>query len=306
MSVVEKIAELEKILANMKSAALELLVYQAAWEPVDKYFHDKLDEWANKIRGITSGYEAEFNQMYKYRLVKGQVLYPKHADVTVGEPWALNAKSIQLKSTIGDHSDVTRMIKVALNQLSGERGENPRPDDRMVVDMAILSRENTWPGGKGTLGAWDWDTYIQEAAKKIKLLCSEDSYRQHQPQHKIEGYGLNPATVGRMTDVSGRQLHPVANFKYLGHPNSTQMLMHSHGKHPSAGERVIHLAVKLRYSHGYPIIKGKDLVEKKITYNFIRSIVFNVVRVGHSLEVIPAKAVFYNDHDDGLFRVMLM
>lgn len=306
MSVIDKITELENILASMKGAAQELEIYQAAWEPVDEYFYGKIDEWTNKIRGVTSGYEAEFTQMYKYRMIKGQTLYPKHADVTVGEPWEINAKSIQLKSTIGDHSDVTQMIKVALNQLSGERGETPRDQDRMIVDMHILSRENTWPGGKGTMGTWDWNTYVAKAVEKIKILCSENSYRQHQPEHKIEGFGLNKATISRMTDVSSRSIYPVSKFGYLGHPNSTQLLMQTHGKHPSQGERVIHLSIKLRYQQGYPVIKGQNLIENKKTYNFIRSATFHVVRVGDSsLEVIPAKVVMFNEYDDGFHKAML-
>jgi hypothetical protein len=300
----EKLDYLLDTLVKLKDAEAELQKRVTA--PVDKYFLGKIDEWASKILGVTSGYDAEFKQMYKHRIEKYRTLVAGHADVTIGEPDEVHAKSVQLKSTIGDHSDVSSMIKVALNQLSGERGELPRPKDRLVVDMYILSAENTWPGGAHTLGTLNWRQYVETAQAKILSLCAESGYRQHIATrgHKQEGHGISPALRGHLTDLSLKHAAPLSHFPYMEHRNSTQLIAPVHGLHPSQGEKVIHLTFKIRYHFGYPIVVGRDLLTGEARVNFLHAAVFNVFRVGPELRIHLTKAINFSD-SGGFTRINL-
>jgi len=282
----EQLEEIRNFVDMLLDARIE--VQNHIGHPVDKYFADKIDEWTNKILGISNGYQAEFLQMYKHRVEKGRALWRGHGDVTVGDPDDLHASTIQLKSTISQTAtDVNTMIKVALNQLSGERGENPRVGDRLIVDMTIHNPENTWPGGAGSLGKYDWRAYEDEAMRKIKLLC--ESYRPHTKSNKKdpgqEGYGLSQAAIQSLTDTMGRQLHHVHDLKLLQRPNSSQVVAQQWGHNPNDPERIKHLTIKIRYPHGYPIRGSLNLETYQHTYSWLAMIVFNVFRIGDQLMV---------------------
>ncbi len=263
--------------------------------PVDNYFKSKIDEWANKIYGISSGYEAEFNQMYKHRIEKARPLIEGHADVTIGEADDIHAKSVQLKSTVqDDHSAVNTMIKVALNQLSGERGELPRPGDRRIVDMHIQNPNNTWPGGRGTLGNYDWNQFVTTARQKLADLIT--NYRPHSPSERQEGYGLSPEAFGLLTDVSLLRLQKLSETPFAGHGRSSQVVSQVYGQHRSVVDKVIHLTIKIRYHFGYPIISGYRFGERgrEATYRFLHLAVFNGVRAGNKIIVNLTKFAFYD------------
>lgn len=282
----EKLEEIIKFANLLLDARVE--VQHHIGHPVDKYFADKIDEWASKILGISNGYQAEFLQMYKHRVQKGRTLWRGHGDVTVGEPDDLHASTIQLKSTISQTAtDVNTMIKVALNQLSGERGENPRDGDRLIVDMTIHNPENTWPGGAGSLGHYDWVAYEDEAMRKIKLLC--ESYRPHTKSNKQkrgqDGYGLSQAAIQSLSDTTNRQLYNVHALKLLQRPNSSQVVAHQWGHNPNDPERIKHLTIKIRYPHGYPIRGSLSQENCQYTYFWLAMIAFNVFRVGDQLMV---------------------
>lgn len=310
MNTAQKLEFLRNTLDRMMET-VEELSHRDPLPHVDKYFQDKIEEWVSKILGVTSGYEAEFRQMYKHRMEKMRNLYSGHGDVTVGDPDELHAKTIQLKSTIGDFSQVNSMIKVALNQLSGERGEMPREKDRLVVDMNILNADNTWPGGAGTLGDYDWQQYQQRVCAQIESLCAADSYRQHGSQvtskrkgktttKEVEGFGLSPAIRQHLTDTESRQLYSVSKIPMLNKPHSSQVLSHSWGHHPSQGEKVIHLTFKIRYFHGYPVRGGFSFQTGQTTYYFLHLVKVNVFRTGDRLVARPTQLVFFNG--DGYVR----
>ena len=188
------------------------------------------------------------------------------------------------------------MIKVVLNQISGERGESPRSNDRMIIDMTILSDQNTWPGGAHTLGTMDWNAYTNAARQKIQLLCDQSNYRKHDASKKVSGQGLSPATAGRLTDIHHRQVAPLNKFPYMSHPNSTQLIAAVHGDHPSQGEKVIHLSVKIRYHWGYPIKVGINFQNNATLYRYLHAATFNVTRVGSTLSVTLAKAIMFTEN----------
>jgi len=285
----EQLEYIENIVAKLKDARQEL-------EPsihldVDRHFVAKIDEWTQKILGICNGYDAEFTQMYKHRVLKGRYIGDTTGDVTVGEPDELHAKTIQLKSTIQDSASVvSNMIKVALNQLSGDRGEHPRANDLLVVDMIIQNPDNTWPGDSGTLGTYGWTDFEKQAITKIKELC--ENYRKH--TSKVNGYGLSPSARNRLTDISNSgQLYNVRDIPLLQRPGSTQIVAHQHGHHPSDAAKVKHLTIKIRYPRGYPIRGSLNLVTQNYTFRWLQSVVFNVFRVGNELVIATDKHRFY-------------
>lgn len=286
----EKLQNIENIIRKLQDARAEL--ERAAHSPVDQYFIGKIDEWASKIIGISNGYDAEFTQMYKHRVLKGRVISDDHGDVTVGEPDELHAKTIQLKSTIQDNaSTVNTMIKVALNQLSGERGEQPREGDRLIVDMIIQNPNNTWPGESGTLGSYDWTQFETKAMDKLKLLCTE--YRAHISDNR-PGYGLSPAARTSLTDtLTSGMSYNVSQIPMLGRPQSTQVVSHQWGHHPSNPLKLKHLTIKIRYPRGYPIRGSQNLISGVYSQQWLYLVVFNIFRVGDSLSIVRAKHKFY-------------
>lgn len=286
----EKLETIERIIIKLKEARAEL--EPSIHLPVDKYFLDKIDEWASKIVGISNGYDAEFTQMYKHRVLKGRIISDEHGDVTVGNPDDLHAKTIQLKSTIqGTASTVSTMIKVALNQLSGERGEQPRVGDRLVVDMVIQNPNNTWPGDAGTLGSYDWSQFESKAIEKLKALCTD--YRMH-ISDKTPGHGLSPNAIGSLTDTKTLGLtYKIRDIPVLGRPQSTQVVSHQYGQHPSNPLKLKHLTIKIRYPRGYPIRGSQNLITNAYTNQWLHLVAFNVFRVGDSLSIVLIKHKFY-------------
>ena len=303
MSTSQKLEKIHAFLGALREANTTL--DNRPDSEVDKYFSAKIDEWANKILGISSGYEAEFNQMYKHRIHKARSLSEGFADVTVGEPGEIHAKSIQLKSTVqDDHSKVNAMIKAALNQLSGERGEQPRIGDRLVVDMNIQNAENTWPAGANTLGSLNYNTYEMMAKQRLVELCT--AYRPHvaSGSGKQEGFGLNAATLNRLTDVAQKPVQQLGKV-FSGHSQSTQLVTPVHGQHHSAVDKVIHLTIKIRYHFGYPVVVGINFSSKgdTVKYRFLHLAVFNIVRSGNTLNITLAKTQFF-DHEHGLVSAL--
>lgn len=286
----EKLQNIENIISKLRDARAELEL--SAHLPVDQYFIAKIDEWASKIIGISNGYDAEFTQMYKHRVLKGRVISDDHGDVTVGEPHELHAKTIQLKSTIQDSASVvSNMIKVALNQLSGERGEKPRDGDRLIVDMIVQNPDNTWPGDSGTLGSYDWKQFETTAMEKLKTLCTD--YRQHISDKK-PGYGLSPTARNSLTDrQSSGVSYNVSNIPMLHRPQSTQVVSHQWGHHPSNPLKLKHLTIKIRYPRGYPIRGSKNLISGNYNHQWLCLVVFNIYRVGNELSISLVKHKFY-------------
>jgi hypothetical protein len=287
----EQLEHIEQIILKLKDARAEL--EPTVNLPVDNYFVGKIDEWTQKILGICNGYEAEFTQMYKHRVMKGRIISDDTGDVTVGEPHELHAKTIQLKSTIQDTaSTVSTMIKVALNQLSGERGEMPRAGDRLVVDMIIQNPRNTWPGDSGTLGLYNWSEFEKHAIEKLHSLCTD--YRRHQSS-SIPGYGLSGAARASLTDArEAGQLYKVRDIQALGRHSSTQVVSHQQGHHPSNPTKLKHITIKIRYPRGYPIRGAQNLETGRYSARWLQLVVFNVFRVGdNQLKIIMDKCTFY-------------
>ncbi len=303
----EKLEQLHQIITRLLEAELELRYRLQV--PVDDYFYKKIDEWASKILGVSSGYENEFKLMYRHRVEKLRHLVGGHADVTIGEDDDFFAKSVQSKVTTGDHSAVNGMLKEAFNQLSGERGEQPRDNDRLVVSMVINNANNTWPAGANTLGTLDFNQFRDMAISKLHDLIM--TYRQHlvtpktktQPAQKQVGFGMSPTMFGSMTDMSQQQVYPIQQFPYMGFPNSSQLITHSHGSHPSQGEKAIHLTIKIEYLRGFPIKTGFNFESGRPTYMFLHKAVFNGVRVGNELKLKMHKYTSFNGQ--GFFKTIL-
>lgn len=297
-----KLDALIRLLTEMRDSATTLEA-QLPRAPVDQFFLNKLEEWAQKLNGVASGYYAEYLQMYKHRIEKNRFISDSSGDVTIGEPGEFGAKTVQLKATVQDHTEVNSMMKVALNQLSGERGETPRDGDRMVVDMTILSAENAWPGNLSTLGTFGWDDYVRQATSVILTLCSEGSYRKHIRQKhvkSVDGMGLNPATRGMLTDVGYNPIGIASQFSGIfgSHHNSSQMMTNPHGMHPSQGDPIVHLTFKIRYRCGYPLDYGRNILTNSINYRFLERMTFNVINRNGELQCFPVKAAFFTETGD--------
>lgn len=303
----EKLNQLHQIINQLLEAEMELRYRLQV--PVDDYFYKKIDEWASKILGVSSGYENEFKLMYRHRVEKLRHLAGGHADVTIGEDDDFFAKSIQSKVTTGDFSAVNSMLKEAFNQLSGERGEQPRENDRLVVSMVINNANNTWPDGANTLGTLDFNQFKDRAISKLHELVM--TYRPHlvtpktktQPAQKQVGFGMSPVMFHSMTDMSQQQVNPIQQFPYMGFPGSSQLTTHSHGLHPSQGEKAIHLTIKIEYLRGFPIKTGVNLQSGQPIYIFLHKAVFNGVRIGDKLVLKLHKYTAFNGH--GFFKTVL-
>ncbi|MBM3116357.1 hypothetical protein [Jeongeupia naejangsanensis] len=288
MDTKEKLARIQEIVQALLDSYKELEP-KAPTSPVDTYFLKKIEEWASKIFGISGGYEAEFLQMYKHRTLKGRSLLEGHADVTVGDASAWEAKSIQLKNTIQDHSAVSRMISEAINQLAGERGETPRVDDRLVVDMSICNNDNTWPLGAHTLGSMTMDEFQTATRNKLFKLITE--HQPHNPQG-ASGRGMSYQTIQkRLTDVQTptTQLSQIPNTRF---PKSTQLATYTinHVQGSTTYQKVIHFTIKIRYKYGFPI---RHLGTNGWEYRYLKLAVFNSWRSGNTLHTELAKQYFF-------------
>ena len=123
-----------------------MLELQGGITPDDQDIFQKVETWLNLVYGNTGGYLHEFKTYYKHRVSKSREVQRGHyADVTITNAQGV-AKAVQLKSTIqNDPAAVTQMIAAAANQLSGERGEEPLPNQRRVIDVVIRNPSNPWP-----------------------------------------------------------------------------------------------------------------------------------------------------------------
>ena len=282
MSTKDRLQEVQKLLNMLVDVYDEVSAKQA--NPIDTFYLKKIEEWANKIHGISSGYKGEFEEMYKHRTMKGRAIYGGFADVSVGEPTDFHAKSIQLKSTNqDDHTAVNNMIRVAANQLTGERGETPRANDRWVIDMIVHNPENTWPLGRNTLGSMTFDEFGQNAGSKLVDLMLD--YQKHvnpkqkrdQPrQARVEGHGMSQGHLRTLTDMSQPLLQ--CQFTNTQHPRSTQYMHPVQTPSGITYERAHHITVKIRNPVGFPIWNAQTG-----TYNRLTLAVFNIYRDGNTI-----------------------
>lgn len=293
MDTKQKLEQVNDLLQKLYSAYDEVAAKQV--NPVDKYFLDKISEWANKIHGISNGYSAEFLEMYKHRTIKGRTILGSHADVSIGDSNSLIAKSIQMKSTTqADPSAVSNMIREAANQLAGERGELPRSNDRLVIDMSIHSSENPWPSANSTMGSMTIDEF--QTAARDKLFSLITTYQQHvrpknkrgQPRlPKVDGYGMSYASLMKLTDTQNPQrLSDLSN----NFPKSTQLVHQVNTVNGPQYEKVIHLTVKIRYKQGFPI---RQYVNGLTSYKWLSLAVFNIHRSGNNLTTDLVKEYYF-------------
>ncbi len=264
---------------------------QGKLDPVDVYYRGKVEEWASKIHGVSSGYEAELMQMYKHRSHKGRAIFGGHADVSVGEPNDYIAKSIQLKSTNQDDpSAVSDMIRVAANQLTGERGETPRPGDRLVIDMTIHNADNPWPVGKGSMGSMNLEQFRSTAGDKlVDLLINYQRHvqpkrkRDEPPRARVPGHGMSPQLLASLTSMQApvplSQLSPQ-------HPKSTQFYTPSPTQQ-GYYDKALHITVKIRYKAGYLIWD-----DQANHYQVLKLAVYNVYRENDYIRYQLVKSVF--------------
>jgi hypothetical protein len=108
-----------------------------------------IDDWARRMAGAFEEHGAEVEVYYKHRIKKRREIRDKSskiADVAIGGDNDAFAKAIQSRSTLQtSHNAIDAYIEDALIQLTGERGENPRQNDRPVIHMKIWNLGNPWP-----------------------------------------------------------------------------------------------------------------------------------------------------------------
>lgn len=293
MDTKQKLGQVYDLLQKLYSAYDEIISKQA--NPVDKYFLDKITEWANKIHGISNGYSAEFIEMYKHRTIKGRTILGSHADVSIGASDSVIAKSVQMKSTTqADPAAVNNMIREAANQLAGERGEMPRSNDRLIIDMSIHNSENPWPSPNSTIGYMTIDEF--QTAARDKLFSLITTYQQHvrpknkrgQPRlPKVDGYGMSYNSLMKLTDTQHPQKLSDLNSHF---PNSTQLVHQANTINGPQYEKVIHLTVKIRYKEGFPI---KYQMNGQLYYKWLSLAVFNIYRNGNNLLCDLAKEYYF-------------
>lgn len=286
-------AKLQKVaeLVNEMLAAYDSVNYGFGVTPpndgIDNYTRTrmklKIDDWASKISGVSLGYYAEFMQWKKYGITKKRVVSTGTADVTVGNNGQDFQKSIQLKSTVqADPSVVTTMMKVALNQLSGERGEVPRDGDRKIVDMTIMDSANNWPFGIFLFKRPTKDEYIAEAAKVLRGILATAAYRKHNTPgvyHKkptiLEGFGINDATRNWMFDARvqspGTPLK-VKNYGQIYGNRSTRPIFKVHG---GGYSMPFEITFKIRHASGYALNDGE----------IVKKAVFHALKTGGNIDV---------------------
>lgn len=280
MSTRTRLGELKYLIEKLLESHDALSLVQPA-NPVDTFYLGKITEWTNKIHGVSSGYASEFQEMYKHRTVKGRAIYGGYADVSVGEPTDLTSKSVQVKSTNQDkHSVVNSMISEAANQLTGERGELPRPGDRLVIDMSILNANNLWPLSSRGIGLTIDDLERVGGAQLCSLIMKYTPHvvansKASPPQPGAQGHGMSAGQLMSFTDMKD----PTLISRFSGHSNvrSTQYIHTVSTMTSVTHVPALHLTVKIRYKEGY-VLKHNNGSEY-----IIRLAVFNLHRQGNQL-----------------------
>src|SRR5262249_12815490 len=136
------------------------------------FFLGKLDEWASKVAGVVNGYKREREKAEK-NLKKGRQVEFGRADVVVGAGEGGYTKAVQLKSTVQDKkAAVNGMLAKAANQLTGETGEQPIPQDRRAIDMEIVGDSNPWPFDQSKRGIATFAEFAKEASNQIASALS--------------------------------------------------------------------------------------------------------------------------------------
>ncbi len=123
--------------------------------------------------------KSEFHGSGKTR----QIHFGNRGDVAVDYGLGFG-KAIQSKSSFAaDKASIDEMIRVAANQLTGERSERetPLPKDRRVVDVTIKNSSNPWPE-TALLGP----TTLEKVRSRIDHLVRD--YKSHEARSRGKGY----------------------------------------------------------------------------------------------------------------------
>lgn len=175
-----------------------------------------LDEFANKIlnqmAGPLLGHGLELRQYEKHKNKQdGRTVrfgHNKYADLVVTYPNGRSSagKAIQLKSTITEgNSSFARHLLIALNQLTGERGETPGQNHRKIATIQAAGDASTWPFPTTTaIPQKSLNDYKKEAIKAIENCASALKYKNHKENGK--GQGLNPETRLNLTNTHGKTI----------------------------------------------------------------------------------------------------
>lgn len=274
------IREMAQSIEDVMAVSLVLNIGQHI-TPGDIQIFETAETWLNQITGNIGGYEREFRTYMKYRIDKNrEVVRGTFADITITDPVTKVGKAIQLKSTIqNDAGIVTSMIGEAANQLSGERGEEPKSDHRRVIDMQIRSDTNPWPftskiDGRGT----KTETDLRQKAIEV-TLGALTKYRQHKTtglnsngipnQMPSAGFGMSPKALGMLQDVQHLATASMANLKNFGPKSGVRSI-----RLGNQGFLLINLVVKIRFSTPYQAlnnIQGGSVWIDEIKMQFDRS-----------------------------------
>ncbi|WP_375445608.1 hypothetical protein [uncultured Fibrella sp.] len=226
----------------------------------------------NTAIGPFAGKHAELKAYYKNRFKKRrEVKYQgRIADVTANYGNGQGGIAIQLKSTYDDGcAAVLNMIGDAANQLTGERGENPRPGDRWVIDVVIRNPSNPWPFKyQATFGHKTLAEYQTEAKQKIQAKLTK---------YKPGVNGLNAAAFHKLTDTNAFALRKVVNSPKNSRMSSTYQDVFGHIQ---PNQHHTSITVKIRYDFPYPLAT----IPPNPT-QYIQKITFEVVRAGNALIV---------------------
>jgi hypothetical protein len=147
----------------------------------------------NNVSGQVSGYHKELDlalKQSKKPVLGGKgtrtIHFGKRGDVAVDYD-NLSGKAIQAKSSFSDTpGDIDQMIKVAANQLTGERSveETPNFGDRRIIDLTIKSPDNPWP--RTSQATMFSPLTFKELTDRINKMVS--TYREHIPKKPGHGY----------------------------------------------------------------------------------------------------------------------
>lgn len=176
----------------------------------------------NNVSGQVSGYHKELDLALKHSkkpTLSGQgtrtIHFGDRGDVAV-DYGPFSGKAIQAKSSFSDKcADIDQMIKVAANQLTGERAaaETPNATDRRIIDLSIRSPDNPWP--RTQMATNSTPLTFKELTDKINSLVS--TYRAHVPRTPGHGYNRwNSLSPGLGTAVTRSQTGKLASRTTTG------------------------------------------------------------------------------------------
>ena len=151
----------------------------------------RLESALTSAAGQISGYHKELElasrQMKKKEFdgsgATRRIHFGQRGDVAVDYGLGFG-KAIQSKSSFSaNKADIDEMIRVAANQLTGERSpaETPNTKDRRVVDVTIKNSTNPWPE-TALLGP----TTLEKVRARIDHLVRD--YKEHEARSRGKGY----------------------------------------------------------------------------------------------------------------------